>query len=63
MKKTLLLLVSAVVLSGCASATMPVTGFLYGNVKAPMAATASSGKTHPCGPRQRSLHPRCDCLR
>ena len=35
MKKTLLLLVSAVVLSGCASATMPVTGFLYGNVKAP----------------------------
>ena len=44
MKKTLLLLVSAVVLSGCASATMPVTGFLYGNVKAPMAATASSEK-------------------
>ncbi|MCG8392263.1 MAG: TRL-like family protein [Pseudomonadales bacterium] len=44
MKKTLLMLVSAVVLSGCATATMPVTGLIYGNVKAPLTATASTEK-------------------
>lgn len=44
MKKMLLLLVSALALNGCASATMPVTGFLYGNVSAPLTATVSSEK-------------------
>lgn len=48
MKKLLLLLVSAAALSGCASATMPVTGLLYGNVKAPLTATAST-ETHRVG--------------
>jgi uncharacterized protein YceK len=44
MKKLLLLLVCATALGGCASATMPVTGLLYGNVKAPLTATASTEK-------------------
>ena len=44
MKKLLLLLVSAVVLSGCATATMPVSGLLFANVKAPLTATASPEK-------------------
>ena len=50
MKKTLLMLVSAVVLSGCATATMPVTGLIYGNVKAPLTATASTEKPTPRRP-------------
>lgn len=41
MKKWLMLLISVFVLSGCASSTMPVTGMLYGNVSAPMAATSA----------------------
>ncbi|MDX1802671.1 MAG: TRL-like family protein [Alcanivorax sp.] len=44
MKKWILLLVSVVALSGCASAVMPVTGLMYGNVKAPLMATTSSDK-------------------
>lgn len=44
MKKLLMLLASAVLLSGCATATMPVSGLLYANVKAPLTATASTEK-------------------
>ncbi|EKF75459.1 hypothetical protein A11A3_03844 [Alcanivorax hongdengensis A-11-3] len=44
MKKWILLLVSMVALSGCANSMMPVTGFMYGNVKAPLGATASADK-------------------
>ena len=49
MKKLLLLLVGAVALSGCASSAMPVTGLLYGNVKAPLTATASTEKATRVG--------------
>ncbi len=49
MKKLLLLLVGAVALSGCASSAMPVTGLLYGNVKAPLTATASTEKAPRVG--------------
>jgi len=41
MKKLLLPLAAVAMLSGCATATMPVTGLMYGNVKAPLTATAA----------------------
>lgn len=41
MKKIILAAVVAGLLSGCATATMPVRGLMYGNVTAPLAATAA----------------------
>lgn len=41
MKKIMFAAAAAGLLSGCATATMPVSGFMYGNVKAPLAATAA----------------------
>ncbi|WP_111657960.1 TRL-like family protein [Isoalcanivorax indicus] len=41
MKRFLLAAIAAAFLSGCATAHMPVTGFMYGNVKGPMTATAA----------------------
>ncbi|MCK0537116.1 TRL-like family protein [Alcanivorax quisquiliarum] len=41
MKRIMFAAAAAGLLSGCATATMPVNGFMYGNVKAPLAATAA----------------------
>ena len=47
MKRFLLAALAAVFLSGCATAHMPVTGFMYGNVKGPMTATATAHLSAP----------------
>ena len=48
MKKILPALITVVLLCsglmGCATATMPVSGVMYGNVKAPMTGTAAQGE-------------------
>ena len=49
MKRLLLVVCAAALLSGCATAHMPVSGFLYGNVKGPMAATGVSENTTKVG--------------
>ena len=45
MRKFFALLLIAGFMSGCAFVASPVTGFLYTDVKAPLAVTSNSGST------------------
>lgn len=47
--KRITVLFLAVLLGGCASATMPVTGTMYANIKAPLTATASTDEPQRVG--------------
>ena len=48
MNRTIILML-ALVLGGCASATSPVTGTMYSNVKAPLTATTSPREVQRVG--------------
>ena len=49
MKKLFALALTVSLLGGCASSTSPVTGFMYSNIKAPMAVNQAGDKPQRVG--------------